>query len=224
MVALNHELESKFLGATKILREYLPRSLWQIAEKSNYLGHTDVAGKEEDLCFMFCDMCEFTRFSEVHPASAVVMTINVFFEEASDIICNNGGDIDRFTGDGFLAIFTDPYEAARASAIMSNRFKELSHILSDSTGQKLKFRTGLHYGKALRGTIGGLLRKDYTVLGDAVNIASRIESNCKPSKVLVSTAFYQACSNRISTDEPFTIQVKGRNEAIEVRYLKKVLL
>lgn len=222
MVAIANDLEMKFKGATKILQEYLPRSLWQKAEELDYLGRTEYAVTEENLCFLFCDMCGFTSFSEANPPGAVVMTINVFFEEAIDIICKNGGDIDRFMGDGFFAIFTDAFKAAKSAALMNNRFKELSESLSEFTGEKIKFRTGLHAGKALRGTVGGILRKDYTVLGDSVNMASRIESNCKPSKVLLSSSFYELCSNRIETGEPFTISVKGRKEAIEVRYLKRV--
>lgn len=206
-----------------VLKHYLPKLLWSLQETAAN-GVTDVEAEEWFGAYLFCDMCRFTSFAENRRPSAVVFTMNVFFEEATDIIGQNEGDIERFLGDGFFAVFEEPYRAAVAAAQICQRFRKLGLSLAGSTGGPLLFRMGLHAGDSTRSSIGGRERKDFCVLGDAVNIASRLESACVPGRVLVSKGLVDACGDRVLTYEPFRIALKGRQHEVEAGYLWKVKL
>jgi class 3 adenylate cyclase/hemoglobin-like flavoprotein len=154
---------------------------------------------ERQLAVMFCDLRNFTSFAAAHLPHDVVYVLNRFFREACEPVLENGGYIDKYIGDGFLAIFglnkTDPKEfcldASRAAARIPARMRDLNLFLKDTFNVTFDFGVGLHYGPAVVGQTGHPLKMQLTVLGDTVNIASRAESRTKhtDSRILATSDF-----------------------------------
>lgn len=159
---------------------------------------------ERHLAVMFCDLRNFTSFAAAHLPHDVVYVLNRFFREACEPILENGGYIDKYIGDGFLAIFglnkTDPAEfcldATRAAARIPARVRDLNSFLQQTFNVTFDFGIGLHYGTAVVGQTGHPLKMQLTVLGDTVNIASRVESRTKhtQSRILATSAFCEQVS------------------------------
>lgn len=154
---------------------------------------------ERHLAVMFCDLRNFTSFAAAHLPHDVVYVLNRFFREACEPVLENGGYIDKYIGDGFLAIFglnkSDPAEfcldATRAAACIPARVRDLNVFLQEAFKVSFDFGIGLHYGPAVVGQTGHPLKMQLTVLGDTVNIASRVESRTKHtrSRILATSAF-----------------------------------
>jgi class 3 adenylate cyclase/hemoglobin-like flavoprotein len=154
---------------------------------------------EKHLAVMFCDLRNFTSFAAAHLPHDVVYVLNRFFREACEPVLENGGFIDKYIGDGFLAVFglnkSDPKEfcldASRAAARIPARVRDLNLFLKDTFNVTFDFGVGLHYGPAVVGQTGHPLKMQLTVLGDTVNIASRAESRTKQteSRILATSAF-----------------------------------
>ena len=155
--------------------------------------------EERHLAVMFCDLRNFTSFAAAHLPHDVVYVLNRFFREVCEPVLENDGYIDKYLGDGFLAVFglnkTDHAEicldATRAAARIPGRVLDLNKWLQKSFDTAFDFGIGLHFGPAVVGQTGHPLKMQLTVLGDTVNIASRVESRTKgtASRVLATSAF-----------------------------------
>jgi adenylate cyclase len=207
-------------SAALLAQHFLPRSVFELTATNMSQGYTDIETTEVYGAYLFCDMSGFTAFSEAHSPAAVMFSMSVFFEEAIDIFQENSGEILRFMGDGFFAFFPDPRAAALASVLMANKFRLLAHSMEGISGAFLKFRTGLHSGKAIRCSFGGRSRKELSFFGDSINVASRLETQCQPGKVLVSSDFVDACEGNLLTSKTFKLALKGKTDTVEVCYLR----
>ncbi|MGH2951760.1 MAG: adenylate/guanylate cyclase domain-containing protein, partial [Solirubrobacterales bacterium] len=137
---------------------------------------TDLAGEEVELSLLFMDVRGFTSFSERSQATEVVTALNDLYGEVVPIVLRHGGHANKFIGDGLLAVFgaperlTDHAERAVAAAT------EIAATVGDRYRGPLRVGIGVNSGVAVVGTIGGGGRVDFTVIGDAVNTAARVES------------------------------------------------
>jgi adenylate cyclase len=154
-----------------------------ITRKTN---STLLAGEKRSVSILFSDLRSFTTLSEENAPEAVVSFLNRYFEMMGDIIQENGGYVDKFFGDGILAVFGAPKSwpnntdrAVQAAIAMSRALPMLDtgSILLPPEG--LDIGLGIHSGDAIVGTIGSLDKSDYTVIGDTVNLASRLEGLTK---------------------------------------------
>lgn len=149
-------------------------------------------GEVRPLCVMFLDIRNFTTFSEKLPPQEVVRYLNTLFAFMIDCVTQHGGMINKFLGDGFMAIFGAPFadgkECARAIAAAQQILTELNQKVLNGELPATRVGIGLHQGPALVGTIGSHKRKEFTVIGDTVNVAARIEQLCKQhqAQLLVS--------------------------------------
>jgi adenylate cyclase len=159
---------------------------------------TEITSETRHVCVMFLDIRNFTAFSQNRKPEDVVDYLNTLFDFMIDIINQNDGVVNKFLGDGLMAVFGAPISkgddvknAINASMQIINRVQRDS-----SSGVILPTRIGigLHCGKAVTGNIGSKLRKEYTVIGDVVNMASRIEQLNKKyqSCVLVSEEVFKS--------------------------------
>lgn len=138
------------------------------------------------------DMRDFSRLSERYDNRTVAETLNRYFSVLAEAVIRNGGDVLKFVGDGMLAVFPiadfkSPELAAKAAAAAAKEaVSDLealnSELAQESDGESLQTGIGLHIGEVFFGNIGAKMRLDFTVIGDAVNIASRIEGLCKQLK------------------------------------------
>jgi class 3 adenylate cyclase len=137
---------------------------------------TDLRGEEVDVSIVFMDVRGFTAFSESAPAPAVVQRLNTLYEVVVPVILRHGGHANKFIGDGLLAVFgapeRHPDHADRAVAAAL----ETAERVNERFGGDLRVGLGVNSGTVVVGTIGGGGRLDFTVIGDAVNTAARVES------------------------------------------------
>jgi class 3 adenylate cyclase len=137
---------------------------------------TDLRGEEIDATVLFLDVRGFTRFAENAGPHQVVSSLNALYEIVVPVIERHGGHANKFVGDGLLAVFGAPQRhpdhAARAVAAV----QEIARLVRDGAGGELRIGVGVNSGRVVVGTIGGGHRRDFTVIGDPVNTAARVEA------------------------------------------------
>lgn len=152
------------------------------------------------VCIMFLDIRNFTHFAEHKEPAFVVTYLNSLFEYTIKIIDENKGIINKFLGDGFMAVFGAPLSHGNDVANAVNAALEIVKYTEEEVKQgrlpNLKLGIGLHYGYAVTGTIGGKRRQEYTIIGDVVNSAAHIEQLNKQynTTVLISEDAYKMLS------------------------------
>jgi len=180
-------------------------------------------GEVQNVCMMFLDIRNFTTFSESRTPQEVVAYLNSLFDFMIDIVNRNHGIINKFLGDGFMAAFGAPFSDGFDCRNAVNASKEILQKLKEEieAGNILPTRVGigLHTGEAVTGNIGSSQRKEYTIIGDVVNLASRIESLNKQfnSQFLISDTVKEALGDAgIETVSLGKVAVKGRAEPVEI--------
>jgi class 3 adenylate cyclase len=193
----------------EIIHAYTPHGVWKEAGAVASAGGQELKDAEFTGVFMFMDVKGFTTFSESHTSAEVVKALNGIFTPATELIYKNGGDVDKFIGDCIFACFGSAEEAARAAKAILLLFRELN-----SKGNPFLVRIGLNDGRAVRGNVGTPGRREYTFIGDAVNTAQRLESNCEPGKVLVSAGVYAKAGSLFSSASEKVVALKGKAKPI----------
>jgi adenylate cyclase len=173
-------------------------------------------GIEREVSIVFCDVEDFTRFAANATATEVVARLNELFETVVPVIARHGGHVDKFEGDGLLAVFgaPEPYEdhadrAVRAAVEMAAR---VNH--RDGTG--FRIGVGVNTGRVVAGSIGGAGRLNFSVIGDPVNVASRTEHATRRTgdDVLITAATTERLRDRIALAERPGIALKGFDEPV----------
>lgn len=184
------------------------------------------AGELRMVCLMFLDIRDFTKYAEQRTPQEVMSFLNSLFEPMVDSVNGHGGIINKFLGDGFLAMFGAPIEDKQASSHAVAAAREILAKLDDDPlfgGLSVKVGIGLHAGEAVTGTVGSAQRKEYTLIGDVVNLASRIEQLNKQfgSQLLISEMVWDVLSldERSGGIELGPVSVKGRERPVHVYQL-----
>jgi adenylate cyclase len=227
---------------TSQLKQRVTRSLRLIAERNHVTtmfglyvspsvveklmekrGGMDLGGELRDVCVLFLDIRNFTQFSEKRAPQEVVSYLNSLFSFMIDIVSEHGGIINKFLGDGFMAIFGAPLadgrECERAMRAALAMVARLDEEIQSGRLPATRIGIGIHYGPALTGSIGSPRRKEYTIIGDTVNLASRIEQLSKQYKaqILVSHSVLQAAKDSgIFAERIGEVSVRGRESPLEL--------
>ncbi len=181
---------------------------------------TELSSETKNVCVMFLDIRNFTTFSENRSPEEVVTFLNTLFDFMIEIINKHNGIINKFLGDGFMAIFGAPFSDGEDVNNAMNASKEIIQTLDEKISKnelpQTRIGIGLHSGKAVTGNIGSLLRKEYTVIGDVVNLASRIESLNKQfhSQLLISESVFEGLKEKKYIEFLGPAQVKGHEKPI----------
>ena len=141
---------------------------------------------------LFCDIRGYTAFSERHPPEAVVEVLNHYFQHLAKFVKDHQGDIDKFVGDQILAVFADDRSeqlAVRCALAMQAKMDDLA---PERTERAAGVGIGIATGEVVMGAMGSQDRMDYTVLGDAVNLAARLCSHAAQGQVLVDQPTHDA--------------------------------
>ena len=172
---------------------------------------------------LFTDVSGFTAMSENLDPEVVTGIMNSFFKVLTRPIYAYGGTVDKYIGDAIMALFGAPIaheddaeRAVSAAWEMQIAAKEFATDLEARMGIKLRIRIGINTGLVVAGAVGGEQKRDYTVLGDAVNLASRLESNCRPGEIMVSAATQRLARRTFFFTALEAIKVKGKTEPVEV--------
>jgi len=177
-------------------------------------------GEEKTVAILFADIRNFTAFAESQPAYDVIYVLNRYFHEMGRIIQRRGGYIDNYMGDGLIALFgVDESRHAAKRAIqagfeMLRSVKKMSAFLQEIYSAPLEIGIGIHYGQAIVGSIGAKEKKRMTAIGDAVNLASRIEAATKTcdASILVSEAALRAVRSSVRIEKKYSnVHLKGKS-------------
>jgi len=176
---------------------------------------------ERDLSVMFTDLVGFTTRSENMAPIAVSRLLNHFFAQMADQLFDFDGTLDKFIGDGILAVFgaplPQPDHADRAIEAALGMRAALAGINRELAGDPLQMRIALHSGVALTGDIGSPRRREFTVLGDVVNACSRLESTvCKPGQIVCTRATLDRAKKSFNTKSLGMVSLRGRQGEMEV--------
>lgn len=184
-----------------------------------------VGGQSKEVVVFFSDIRGFTAFSEKRKPEEVVTMLNEYFAVMVGIINKHGGVVDKFIGDAIMAIWgapkttdRDPHNALRACIEMRRGLADLNEKRIARGEPELMIGMGLHAGTAISGTIGSDERMEYTVIGNTVNTASRIEASTKAfgADLLVTDDVISRVGEEFILDYAGAAEVKGRTEAIKM--------
>lgn len=184
-----------------------------------------LGGKTVQVTVLFADIQGFTRLAETMTPQQVVSFLNVYMTDMTTVIEVQGGIIDKFIGDGIMAIFTpmnaeDNYalRAVKAGIQMQRKVAALRRQWSGTRPElaSLQVRVGINTGEVVAGNIGSETRMDYTVVGDNVNVASRIESMCRAGEVCMSESTYRYVQSDIQAKRLEPILVKNRVQPVHI--------
>lgn len=184
-----------------------------------------VGGQSKEVVVFFSDIRGFTAFSEKRKPEEVVAMLNEYFAVMVAIINRHGGVVDKFIGDAIMAIWgapktsdRDPHNALRACIEMRRGLEKLNEARIARGEPALMIGMGLHAGTAISGTIGSDERMEYTVIGNTVNTASRIEASTKAfgADLLVSDDVIARVGENFIIDYAGAAEVKGRSEALKM--------
>jgi adenylate cyclase len=187
-------------------------------------GGLEGAGQTREVTLLFSDIRGFTTLSETRPPEEVVALLNRYFSLQVDVIFRHGGSLDKFIGDAIMAFWgaplDDPQHAQHAVACALDMAAALEQFKREIGASVAGFDVGIgvHSGPAVVGLIGSEKRREYTSIGDTVNLASRIEGLTKEAgrRILVSRETMSRCAGAFEFAPCGTFKAKGRAQGVEL--------
>jgi len=187
--------------------------------------HLQLGGEKRELTIMFTDLAGFSTFSERLGPVELTTLLNDYLSEMTDIILEEGGTLDKYEGDAIIAFWNAPLaqpdhavRACRAALRCQRRLAELRDTYQQRTGAALRMRVGLNTGEVVVGNMGSHKRFNYTILGDAANLASRLEGANKAfgTETMVSESTWRLASSEFRGRKLADLRVVGRKTAVAV--------
>lgn len=179
-----------------------------------------VEGERRDVTCTFCDVRGFTSRSEQCSPTEIFLILNRYFQEIIDIIAEYEGTIDKFIGDSIMIVFGAPMEqsdhqllAVKCAIAIQQKIAQINQN-QDLT--PIHIGIGINSGEVVAGCLGSDRRMDYTVLGDVVNTAARIESQAQANQILIGVSTYHAIKENIKCETIGSLTLKGKAEPLEV--------
>ncbi|MBW4454107.1 MAG: GAF domain-containing protein [Nostoc indistinguendum CM1-VF10] len=185
-----------------------------------------MVGERKEVTILFSDIRGYTTLTENLGAAEVVLLLNEYFETMVEAVFNYEGTLDKFIGDALMAVFGAPipltenhgWRAVQSALDMRQRLEEFNHRRIIQAQPQIHIGIGISSGEVVSGNIGSRKRMDYTVIGDGVNLSSRLETVTKDygCDILLSEFTYQLCSDRIWVRQLDKIRVKGKHQAVNI--------
>ncbi|MGD2058544.1 MAG: adenylate/guanylate cyclase domain-containing protein [Anaerolineales bacterium] len=216
---LHDEVEAR----NRLLRQVLDRFLAEdvtdiiLTDPERYLK---LGGDLRPVTVLFADIRGFTRFTEEHTADKVINTLNRIYQALSQVVFTFRGTFDKYLGDGFMAFYGAPVageDDAKRALDTALEMQRLFGKLREESGDELAglgLGIGLHSGEAVVGNIGSEKVMDYTVIGDVVNVAKRLQEQAGEGQILLSKYTYELALTEVDAEPLEPIQVIGRREPI----------
>ncbi len=213
-VVLEDRTESvRYEQQRTLVKRYLPAEL---VDSLADLSELQLGGARQVVSIFFADIRGFTSYSEEHDPTEVVEIINTYFGIANEAVRRNHGIVDKYMGDAIMAHFNSPLLGVADHAWFAVRTawqtREDIEALPGGEGERvtLKFGIGVNTGEALAGNVGASNRMEYTLMGDTVNVAKRLQENAGPGEILIGEATHRLVADRVEVGPPTVIHVKGR--------------
>ena len=182
-----------------------------------------LSGERREVTVLFCDVRGFTPLSERMSPEDVVLLLNDFYNLMIETTFKHDGTLDKFLGDAVMAVFGAPMahpdhsaRAIRTAIAMQEGIVALNERRARDGKEPIAVGIGVSAGEAVAGTVGTEDRMEYTVIGDSVNLAARLESNAKPGQILISHRTLQRVDGVVNVRSLGVIRVKGKEEQVDV--------
>lgn len=219
--SLNQQIREEERMRNRLERFHSPQIIEMILKGGQETKDNIMEPKDLTATVLFTDINGFTLLSEHMPPREVNMLLNLYFSRMTDIIFAHDGTLDKYIGDGLMAVFGAPMEkkddAERAIRAALEMRSDLARMMEGTeTPKKFTIRIGVNTGRVVAGNIGSPRRMDYTVIGDPVNVASRLESIAQPNQILIGEETYLRVKDRFKIREVGRRKVKGRSSEIMV--------
>lgn len=227
-LAKAHEMQQNWNNYLReqVLQRFLPPEIAEkVAQGSITLFE---APTEVDATVIFADLCAFTRATERLGAETVGLILNRYFVAMTEIVFSEGGMVDKFIGDGIMAVFGVPKRipaeeqvkhALGCAVRMQLKLQELNAEWKAQYNYEFSMRIGVHRGPAVFGSFGGKQRSDFTVIGSAVNVASRIEAIAAANAIYISSPIKKFLDGRLVQDVGI-FNLKGLDEPVRLYEIK----
>lgn len=212
------------LKRESVLRAYLARYVGEDVIEQMILSQQEDPLKNErcEATLLFADIRSFTTLSEGMSPEDIISMLNEYFDAMVDIVFKNGGILDKFVGDELMAVFSPrqdktaaPLAAVRTGVEMQQK---ASQLMQDRNARGLpvfQIGIGINTGSVVVGNVGAKNRMDYTVIGDTVNVAARLEQMAEGGEVIVSDQTRAYCKHAVAMREKGSIKVKNRDEPVK---------
>jgi adenylate cyclase len=203
----------------RILSRYLPDEvIAKILEDSSRLK---LGGVRDFVTVLFADLTNFTAFADAVPPEHVMETLNEAFTRLTQIVADHRGTFDKYLGDGFMAFFgapipsdNDALNAVRTAVQMREAFEELQAAWGEGPRQGLGLAIGINSGEAIVGNLGSERMMNYTVIGDAVNVAARLEELAGPGQILIGETTLALVEDLVVTRRFAEVGLRGRSKPV----------
>jgi class 3 adenylate cyclase len=212
--------KKRFERERNMVRRYLPPEL--VDSLPEDLDELRLRGKRQVITTLFADIRGFTSFSEDHSPETVVEVINRYFAMAAEVVRKHHGIVDKYLGDAVMAVFNTPlleisdhaWNAVQAAWELKQMIKH--HHKDVEPELRMNFGVGICTGEAVVGNVGALDSMDYTAIGDAVNVAKRLQENADGGQVVMSLSTWEQLRDRVRVNQLPSVRLKGRRTTTEV--------
>jgi adenylate cyclase len=223
-IAIEATMAREQLVKEAAVRERLGRFLPSGVVDRVIAGEIKLGGVSQEVTTLFADIRGFTPMSESTSPETVVEVLNEHFTIMTDCVIEFGGTLDKYIGDSVMALFGAPYanpehdpvHAVDAAIRMQQGMTIVNEKLTARGLPTIKIGIGINTGRAIVGEIGSEKQMNYTAIGDAVNVAARLESNAQPGQILVSVNTAAKVKNQFALNPLPPIKVKGKGEPVEI--------
>ena len=182
----------------------------------------ELGGVEQEVCVLFSDIRGFTSMSERMEPSKVVKLLNSFFDKMIDVVFKYNGTLDKIIGDELMVLYGAPLKkaddilnAVKTAKEMFTTLDEFNVKMLEEGYPKLNIGIGINYGKVICGNIGSEQQMNYTVIGDTVNLASRLCSAAKPGEIIISDSVYKNLDDTIGFSLNEKLSLKGKKQPVK---------
>ena len=204
-----------------------PQIVDEIMNKAKTIS---LGGRRQNVTILFSDIRGFTEITEAKPPEYIVDLLNEYFAEMIDVIFKYGGTLDKFIGDGLMAVFGTPIyykdhakRGVAAALEMQEKLKALNMRNRKRGFVELAVGIGVNTGSVIAGNIGSEKRMEYTVVGNGVNIASRLEGLAQGGQILITESTYNELKGlKLDVEKLKQVQVRGKRGAMDIYWVKSI--
>jgi adenylate cyclase len=222
---LTDRLRREAVVLSNFQRYFAPNLAQQIASQE---GEVQLGGTKRPVVIFFSDIRGFTPMSERMSPDEIARVLTEYFTEMVEIVFKHGGTLDKFMGDAIMALWGAPIphdddadRAMRAALEMQRLLGELNTKWEADGRHRIEIGIGINFGEVFAGNIGSQQRLEYTVIGDAVNVASRLCSKAGPGDILISETFMRTLKAPPPCEALESIELRGKAQAVPVYRVKR---